>query len=318
MLDGSDGSKSEALQDFFHVWPGRRIPVPAGSATWRVQAVAGLSLWLALGLSPTSGLAAVTASGVDLGSGNSAEKHHEILGRLAQADKLANPERKIYGDTSSPIPLTVELPDKESAEYKFLMISGLPDDFRMSSGFRTKNAWLVSIRDVPNLQILPSDGFAGQFVLRVLLVTEGNKSEEQRIAVNIVRKGDERRKDVSPNVASTAATSPQAEAPTEPPPARPVKKQLSEERENASMERASEYLANSDISAARLIYETLAMKGSARAAFAMGQTFDPEFFTGKRVEGLKPDIARARNWYRKAIALGSAEAQARLATLDGG
>lgn len=82
------------------------------------------------------------------------------------------------------------------------------------------------------------------------------------------------------------------------------------------MDRAAEFLANSDIAAVRLIYETLAMRGSARAAFAMGQTYDPEFLAGRRIEGLRPDIENARRWYRRAIALGSQDAQARLVSLD--
>jgi TPR repeat protein len=254
------------------------------------------------------------ASGVNSEPANAGQKRYEVFGRLAQADTANAGAREIYGDSSGPIPLTIELPNVESAEYKFLMISGMPDDFRMSSGFRTKNAWLVSIRDASKLRIVPSSGYSGQFLLHVLLVTEGNKSDEQIIAVTIGPKGDENLKNVAPNVASTAATSPKAEA--EPARARPAKKQISEERENASMQRAAEFVDNADISAARLIYETLAMKGSASAAFAMGQTFDPEFLTGKRIEGLKPDIERARSWYKKAIELGSPDAEAKLVNLD--
>ncbi len=254
------------------------------------------------------------ASGVDAGPIYAGQKRYEVLRRLAQADTASAAEREIYGDSSGPIPLTIELPNVESAEYKFLMISGLPDNFRMSSGFRTKNAWLVSIRDAPKLRIVPSSGYSGQFVLHVLLITEGNKSDEQLIAVTIGPKGDDNLKDVTPNVASTAATSPKAEA--EPAPERPAKRQLSEELENASMQRAGEFIDNADISAARLIYETLAMKGSASAAFAMGQTFDPEFLRGKRIEGLRPDIERARRWYKKAIELGSPDAEAKLVNLD--
>lgn len=81
------------------------------------------------------------------------------------------------------------------------------------------------------------------------------------------------------------------------------------------MERAREVLKSSDISAARLIYESLAMKGSADAAFAMARTFDPEFYRDMPAAGLKPNIETARQWYQKAAELGSLEASERLATL---
>jgi TPR repeat protein len=82
------------------------------------------------------------------------------------------------------------------------------------------------------------------------------------------------------------------------------------------MERAEQFLANADIAGARLLYETLAMKGSARAAFAMGQTYDGRFLRNIQLQGLRPDPAEARKWYGLAIELGSTDAESWLAALN--
>jgi TPR repeat protein len=70
-----------------------------------------------------------------------------------------------------------------------------------------------------------------------------------------------------------------------------------------------------DIAAARLIFTRLASNGVAKAAFELGQTYDPDFLRTMHIAGLEPDLEVARRWYAKAAVLGNAEAQSRLATL---
>ena len=74
-------------------------------------------------------------------------------------------------------------------------------------------------------------------------------------------------------------------------------------------------LSLGDISAARLLYERAAALGSARAATAVGKTFDPAFLATIHASGIPPDPAAAASWYRKAAALGDSEAADRLARL---
>lgn len=74
-------------------------------------------------------------------------------------------------------------------------------------------------------------------------------------------------------------------------------------------------LALGDISAARLLYERAASLGSARAATALGKTYDPAFLATIQVSGLAPNRAAAAAWYQKAAGLGDAEAEGRLARL---
>jgi hypothetical protein len=79
--------------------------------------------------------------------------------------------------------------------------------------------------------------------------------------------------------------------------------------------RGDAMVALKDISAARKYYEYAANAGSARAALALGETYDPAFLTRLGVVGLKPNPTIAADWYRKAAALGDRVAGGRLQAL---
>jgi hypothetical protein len=81
------------------------------------------------------------------------------------------------------------------------------------------------------------------------------------------------------------------------------------------LSRGDAMLELGDISAARRLYERAAELGSARAATAVGKTYDPAFLASMRARGIVPDPTTAAEWYRKAVALGDREAAARLARL---
>jgi TPR repeat protein len=66
------------------------------------------------------------------------------------------------------------------------------------------------------------------------------------------------------------------------------------------LSRGDAMLSLGDISAARLLYERAAALGSARAATAVGKTFDPAFLAAIHASVLRPDPAAAASWYRKA------------------
>lgn len=79
--------------------------------------------------------------------------------------------------------------------------------------------------------------------------------------------------------------------------------------------RGDAMLANKDVVAARAFYEYAANAGSARAAAALAQTYDPAFLDRLGVVGPRPNPEMAAAWYRKAVALGDDSAEARLRTL---
>jgi TPR repeat protein len=57
--------------------------------------------------------------------------------------------------------------------------------------------------------------------------------------------------------------------------------------------------------------------GNAQAALELGMTFDPVYSETWGAVGFAPDVAQAREWYKRAIKLGSTEASRYLEQLTG-
>jgi hypothetical protein len=81
------------------------------------------------------------------------------------------------------------------------------------------------------------------------------------------------------------------------------------------LSRGQAFLNQGDVSAARLALERVAEAGEARAALALGATYDPVILKRMGMVGIRPDVEKARSWYERAAALGSAEANQRLMAL---
>jgi hypothetical protein len=82
------------------------------------------------------------------------------------------------------------------------------------------------------------------------------------------------------------------------------------------VQRGDAALADGDIMGARLMFERAAGLGSAAAATGVGKTYDIEFLLRAGARGIQADQAVAASWYRKAAAMGDAEARARLARIE--
>jgi len=89
-------------------------------------------------------------------------------------------------------------------------------------------------------------------------------------------------------------------------------KTLDAETLAALMSRAKGLLALGDIAAARLLLERAANAQDATAAFLLAQTYDPAVLGVRDTRSITPDPVMARDWYRKAVSFGSADAQQRL------
>jgi hypothetical protein len=73
--------------------------------------------------------------------------------------------------------------------------------------------------------------------------------------------------------------------------------------------RGNERMEIGDIAAARLLFELAAESGSPVAATAMGRSYDPVYFIRVGVRGVKPDAAKAKDWYEKAVSGGDRTAE---------
>ena len=76
----------------------------------------------------------------------------------------------------------------------------------------------------------------------------------------------------------------------------------------ALVKRGKDFVNHGDLIAARLLLRRAAEAGSAEAALALGETFDPVVFQRLHVIGIEPDAAMAQKWYQRAAELGSAAA----------
>ncbi len=112
-----------------------------------------------------------------------------------------------------------------------------------------------------------------------------------------------------------AVSSPAVEPRAEPPKGAPVSPRFSSADLTLLLSRGDTMLALGDISAARRLYERAAALGSARAATAVGKTYDPVFLASIHATGIIADRDAAAGWYRKGAALGDRDGADRLARL---
>lgn len=230
----------------------------------------------------------------------------------------------MVGAPGLPLPLVIELPKDYEAQFSFAMIKGLPKNFKLSAGFQTNSSWLVLLNEVEGLVITPPEDFQGHVEFEIVLYKDKNSpaiTQKAEIDIQMRYASQVQSADVQPLDAATAALpSPEAA---------PSLLRLEDETASAPtasapmaieyelmMRRASQALRNSDVSSARQFYERLARLGLAEAAFAMGQTYDPNFLDQLNVHGLKADLETARLWYEKASELGSDEAKKLLSTFS--
>src|SRR5258708_10080227 len=114
-----------------------------------------------------------------------------------------------------------------------------------------------------------------------------------------------------------AAPQPVAEPPAgDAPVAQPVSLPLDSDEIAMLLKRGKDALSTGDFAAARLLLRRGAEAGRAEAALALGATFDPLVIRRLGAIGAVPDAAQARQWYQKAVALGSPAASQPLAKLE--
>jgi hypothetical protein len=210
---------------------------------------------------------------------------------------------RIVGKAGTTFPVKVHLPSllqtnpDTKAAYTFLMFRGIPDGMSLSSGFRTANAWMVSINEIESLALYVPPKFQGDFPIDILFYN-GEAASPAKLSVFI-------------HVLS-AKEGGGASLPALPPPATQERQALahrtfgiSKTEEDNLLHQAEQQLQNGNIVFARLLFEQLAAHGSAQGAFAMAQTYDPTVLEQIGAIGVRGDVELAKYWYRKAAELGN-------------
>ena len=254
--------------------------------------------------------------------------------RIAQKDSAGLGVSNVFGPAGAPIRLPISLNGARPEDYSFLMVRGLPQDVTLSAGFRLREAWAVSLRDIDNLMLETPVQFQGVFKLEILLIKGRDTPGESRVItvevvpadIRVPPSADARQPEPGPQILTAApriiepverAVPVERAAPpsVRPAPSKNASASISPQQEETMMKRAVGLMESKDLISARLLLEHLANNGSARAALAMGKTFDPVYLRTIGTSGLKPDTAKARQWYNRAAELGDTEAPSRLSGL---
>jgi hypothetical protein len=103
--------------------------------------------------------------------------------------------------------------------------------------------------------------------------------------------------------------------PMDAPAINPTMRRLDQDEIDTLIRRGEAFILQGDFAAARLMLQRAAEAGNGRAAVMLGATYDPVMLRRVGVVGLKAEPERAREWYERAVALGSSEASARMAEL---
>lgn len=210
--------------------------------------------------------------------------------------------QNVSGEAGKPIPIRVQLPSVERGAYNFVVFRYLPEGFSMSAGFSVEDRWVVSLDDLPGLTMTAPKGYRGSFQLEAKLrIGAAGQSQTRMVKVNIGEPGTQQAQAKSGHSTSGGSSAAWAEM------------------ERKMLSRAGGLLKTRDVAGARMLYSYLAKKGSGKAAFALGQTYDPDFLTKIGVVGMDAeDVAKAKEWYHRAAELGHKEAQRRLKVLTAG
>jgi len=173
-----------------------------------------------------------------------------------------------------------------------VVVDGLAPGSALGAGIPAgPNAWRLSGADLERAGITPPHGFVGVM----------NLTLELRLADGTVVDRKSLQLEWSGESAPAATASVESS-----------RRHLDASEITLLMKRGAEFVANRDISAARLIFQRAAEAGDAAAAFALAETYDPLALEKLGAIGGAADAARARQWYEKAAALGSAAAPERL------
>jgi hypothetical protein len=200
-------------------------------------------------------------------------------------------------------------------------ITGLPPGTTLSSGRAMgQGAWRIVAANVGNAMIHPPQGFRGVLDFNV----------ELRLADDSVIDRGSFRLEWTPVVASAAVASASdtatsgmssdnhvaSAAPSEPNAIPPTAESRLDRRQiELLIGRSQKLMTEGDFSAARTLLERAAEARDARAALALGSTFDPIMLAILHARGIAPDLSLARYWYERASELGSEEANERLKLL---
>ncbi len=254
----------------------------------------------------------VTALSRERGSDEAVDESTDL--RIA-VSPVADPPMLAVKDAEGVAGETVSLPidaapgDNDGSEVLTLRIEGLADGMTLSAGEKAGGgAWEVDQFSLGDLALTTAEGHAGSTVLTVIARSRDG--------------GDEASTETTLQVTLTAPAKPVAVAAAPVPVPQQTKSiaptpkpDVESPKIVALIKRGDTLLDLRDVSSARLLFELAADSGSARAATAVGKTYDPVVHATLGVIGASADPIKAMAWYEKAIANGDSEAESHIEAL---
>jgi hypothetical protein len=190
----------------------------------------------------------------------------------------------------------------------FMMFHGLPAKLSFSAGFRVKDAWAVSLKDIPQLTLSTDPDYNGTFNVTATL-HRGKQATSVIYAFQVtlvsVKEAASETRPVTAPLPNVVFASPETE-----------KAALPVAQAAELLTRAESLFKNGDFVAARLMFGELAERGIQKAALRMAESYDPEVLKSFFIVGIKPNPEKARQWYTRAMELGAIEARDRLNLLS--
>jgi hypothetical protein len=222
--------------------------------------------------------------------------------KVASADTSAHQPRLVVenqkGFANEPLPLGISVKDGSGVET--LTVAGLAESIELSLGTsQGSTGWLVSARDLDKTFIGTRQDFVGVMHATVTLRSPlGERLDRQVVRFEWVQKRQER---LMPTLGPPAST------PGLPP--------LYPEQIAGLVKLGRDLLKHGDVESARFLLKRAAIAGNAQAALELGLTFDGTVLAQSGVLDIGSDVGEAREWYERAIKLGSTEASRHLERL---
>jgi hypothetical protein len=300
--------------------PKKRAPVhPAVlvlAMTLALAAVTSLAIhsWI-----PQLNVPATTESGTEVASCPEASEKSAAAPIAGQTAHVAQPQPRVVLQQSDlyssgdMIPLGLQISGEKTGAA--LEIRGLPTGTTLSVGRPLGTGrWRLLASDVGSATVHPPSGFSGtlDFVVELRLANDA-----------IADSGEFRLQSPQASaeqVANQSAAEPGNSAVTIPTPARDTHRRVAVSQSDRDqiellLARSQQLISEGDVATARLLLRRAAESSDARAALALGATYDPIMLAIVRAQGVAGDLSLARDWYKKASEFGSKEAQERLKLL---
>lgn len=238
---------------------------------------------------------------------------HAARTLIAAENNVTFSVQDIEAESGNDTPIAITLPSgaqlrSAGAETgTFVLIRNIPEGVSVSAGMATGRVWVVPLREALSLRLISHPGVSAQFQLEFHLIGPNSRELAERTI----------RVDLRPvqTVAALGPENPAAPAPVQPP---PQAEPLTPKAEAVLLRRGKDIMQQGGVAAARIIFEELAMRGSAAGALTLARSYDPAYIDPSAASAPAPSLDEARKWYKHAAELGNSDAKRRLAEIAAG